>query len=755
MLNDLNDILTLYENIKKNGVTAVDFQKQIEFLSSNISNLRFYPWQAADELSPAGPDTIAFEDPDGLPPLSNKQLQIFKDWSRPSVALGSTLSMDVKGAETLCQDSLEDCSFVASLLSIYFYEQRHSLSLLQPNIFPQDEHNRPVISPTGKYWVRINFNGTTRRVTVDDKLPTTRDSSKHSLFVRSSSNPGLLWPAILEKAYLKLMGGYDFLGSYSACDTYALCSWIPEVVPINGYLQEPNASRAALWSKMYNPFKAGNLMICVGTGSISRAESEAYGLISDHDYTVMDLCETKNPDGSVRRILQIKNPWLSEQSTDKLGSIQIPPAEAPEALYGSFWVTFDSLCLHFSSLYFNWNYKLFDYQTTTNFLWSLKSIEFAHKSRSYVGNPQFSISNNNSTENVAWLLLSRHLTDRDSTVGYIGLHVYNANGHRIYHPDEFECIRKGTFLNTFHYVLKIPIPANTTYTIVVGGNDVVCKYSTLRFSITTYSIFPVEFKKATEEFPCKKVMEGSWEGESAGGSWANDTYLNNPRFLIKVPHPGTNLKLALVSESGFPINFRVYMADSLKSRNVQSMKTLQSSGEYRIGSTMTKASEIKVGSYMVVVSMFEPQVSGTFSLVCRASQDLQISQLPSINAGMFKRTLELPWDNTARKEIVFVVANKCTAFFRTATCRTNEDDRVSSESQYRPHLRVSIFEIPSHRLIYSSNEFTDHEFGVYLDELQFYPDMTYICLIERMERGYGSVKLEVHSTSPVTLNNQA
>lgn len=694
-----------------------------------------------------------FDDPDGLPPLSAKQMQIFRDWERSEVALDAQLSMG-DGAETLCQDSLEDCSFVASLLSIYFYQTKHNLPSLKRSIYPQDADGNPVVSPSGKYWVRLNFNGTMRRVTVDDRLPTTKNAKEHSLFVRSMSNPGLLWPAILEKAYLKLMGGYDFLGSYSACDTYALCSWIPEVLFINGYLQEPNASRGALWDKIFSPFKEGNLMICVGTGSISAAESEAYGLISDHDYTVMDLREVKQPDGSVKRILQIKNPWLNEKSRDKLGSIQIPPAEAPEALYGSFWVTFDSLCLRFSSLYFNWNPKLFNHRKTSNFLWSTKGITFANKTRSYGSNPQFSISNNNSTENVAWLLLSRHLTDRESMSGFVSLHIYDADGNKVSAADEFPSLRRGTFLNTIHYLLKIPIPANKTYTIVVGGNEIVSKFSSLRFSLTAYSLLPVGFERAREELPFKKVLTGTWETDSAGGSWSNDTYLNNPRFSITVGKPIETFKLALVSESGYPINFRMYLSDDSKSRNLSTMKLLNSSGEYRIGNTMVKIPRVMPGSYMVVVSMFEPDVSGAFSLIARGSSDFELEQLPSINAGMFKRSLEMDWESSARKEILFHVTSPCTAYLRTATCQNSEisHDSSLSSSQYRPHLRVSIFESPSNRLIYSSKEFTDNEFGVYLDSLKFYPGLNYICLVERMERGYGSFKLEVHSTSPVALS---
>jgi calpain-7 len=96
-------------------------------------------------------------------------------------------------------------------------------------MYPYDaEKGCPKMSSSGKYTLKLNFNGTYRKVEIDDRLPVS--TSSRVLHVVDRHNPSLLWPALVEKAYLKVRGSYDFPGSNSGTDLWILTGWIPEQI---------------------------------------------------------------------------------------------------------------------------------------------------------------------------------------------------------------------------------------------------------------------------------------------------------------------------------------------------------------------------------------------------------------------------------------------------------------------------------------------------------------------------------------------
>lgn len=215
-------------------------EQKILWLSSRVNGHTFPPWTRMPELldftlsDQSGPFHEGYD-----LGLSKHQRENFDKWARPEDAVpppswfpdrkGITPTMKSAQNVDLVQDTALDCSVVASLCAGASRSEKGFQSMLSRVIFPFDLQNKcPAISPNGRYLYRFNFNGCFRAVEIDDRLPVSK--SKRLLHTVDRNNPRLLWPALLEKAYLKVRGGYDFPGSNSNTDIWIMGGWIPEIV---------------------------------------------------------------------------------------------------------------------------------------------------------------------------------------------------------------------------------------------------------------------------------------------------------------------------------------------------------------------------------------------------------------------------------------------------------------------------------------------------------------------------------------------
>ncbi|ROW14409.1 hypothetical protein VPNG_03954 [Cytospora leucostoma] len=653
-------------------------EKTILLRSSKLHGSIFPPWEA-------DPDPVVFRSKQLDEPLftdtsdfsfSKKQNEVFDGWKRPTELFndsGPELFENSMVARTDCdlvQDITTDCSVVASLCAVMRHLKPDKNSLLPTLIYPFDyDRGRPVASQNGKYIFRLNFNGCFRQVVIDDRLPASKTS--RTFFVVDRRNPELIWPALMEKAYLKIRGGYDFPGSNSGTDLWVLTGWIPEQI----FLQSDDIELDQTWKRMKNAFGYGDVVVTLGTGRLSRQEEETLGLAGEHDYAVMDL---KVQDTGERRML-LKNPWCDGLvwkgfgSTTTVDAETYPPSPtlsrptrkpdsrasspSPDAdMTGTFWISLEDVVQNFESLYLNWNPALFTDRQDHHFTWTLPSramqTSFAH-------NPQYAFTS--PTSGSVWILLSRHFQDGElpiarsrasmqppatslaevsNSLGFMSVYLFDsAGGHCVQLPDR--PAHQSPFVDSPQTLMRLEAQAGTAYTVVVAQEGLpLPRYS---FTLSFFSRAPLDVHKATPRLREYTELEGSWTRRTAGGNARTISFSHNPQYALAVPSP-TPISLLLATDADdTPVHVDLAWAGGHRVTALAVRDTVCSSGEYRRGCALAEVrapQRLDPGTYTVVASTFEPGQLASFSL--RVGSDVPVSLTPVVPdaAGRLRAELQ-------------------------------------------------------------------------------------------------------------------
>ena len=251
-------------------------QYEIEVLkrSSHITSGVFLPWSDDEALEFNNSPTQRWTNPtdNGKLPLSDKQVEKGCRWARPadivSMRRNSCKIAMIKSITpyTIKQHCVSDCSFIAGLCISAAFERRFNRRLVSSLIYPQDPTTgMPVYNPHGVYMVKLWLNGVARRVIIDDQLPV---DSRGKLLCSHTTNANVLelWVPLLEKAYMKLCGGYNFPGSNSGVDLFCLTGWIPERIffPENrNKVKDFETPVERAWERLYSANSYGDCLITV------------------------------------------------------------------------------------------------------------------------------------------------------------------------------------------------------------------------------------------------------------------------------------------------------------------------------------------------------------------------------------------------------------------------------------------------------------------------------------------------------------
>uniref|UniRef100_A0A8C8BSD4 Calpain catalytic domain-containing protein n=1 Tax=Oncorhynchus tshawytscha TaxID=74940 RepID=A0A8C8BSD4_ONCTS len=640
--------------------------EEIEVLrsTSKINGIPFVPFMSVD-LKERFAFPVPFSDKLGKLALSPKQKTIFSRWVRPDEICNNPTMILSVSSFSIKQTVVSDCSFVASLAISAAYERRYNKKLITSIIYPQNRRGEPEYNPCGKYMVKLHINGVPRKVIIDDFLPCGQNGE---LLCSYSSNRNELWVSLIEKAYMKVMGGYDFPGSNSNIDLHALTGWIPERIAMHSDNQ--SFIKDDTFRMLYQRFHRGDVLITTATGVMTEEEGERWGLVPTHAYAVLDIREHKG-----KRFLQLKNPWshlrwkgrFSERdeknwTPELLKYLNFDPKTAQKFDNGVFWITFEDLCQYYDVIYLSWSPALFRESSCIHSSWDGKQgpVKDAY---SLANNPQYRLEVTCPAGGTAvWVLLTRHITDKDDFAQnkeFITLVVYKTEGKKVYYPSDPPPYIDGIRINSPHYLTKMRLTSTGThtFTLVVSQYE---KQNTINYTLRVYSGCKFSFSKIPTPFThTKRVtftstclfvhilywhdnkitilhcesplslpvqINGQWKGPSAGGCGNyKDSYKHNPIYQFNLERPGPML-IELRGSRQYSVGFEMVTVSTVVEPGPAGHPK-KNSGDYRCGFCYMEADHVPAGIYNVIPTTFLPKQEGPFFLDFSSATPLKVSQL--------------------------------------------------------------------------------------------------------------------------------
>ncbi|MCJ1380318.1 cysteine protease [Xylographa soralifera] len=581
--------------------------------------------------------------------FTEAQLDVFAGWRRPSEALsveglktdrhdamGITPTMVPSGATDLVQDMTGDCSLVASLCAGIARAEAGHTKVISSYMFPYDFRTmRPAKSPNGKHIFKMQFNGVFRKVVIDDRLPSSR--TLRSLHVLDRKNPGLLWPALLEKAYLKVMGGYDFPGSNSGTDIWILIGWIPEQL----FLQSDDIVPSGLWRRVMKAYTGGNVLITLGTGKMSRHVEGESGMAGEHDYAVINL---KEEDG--RRFFLIKNPWSEASSwkeSDNTKHIDVISESDGDLVKrsetvrsGAFWMEINDAFQHFETIYLSWNPAFFSHRQDIHFSWSLDTIR--SPAGSFYRNPQYIVRCPEG--GTLWLLLNKHfrnfvsrsgagLTAPCSLPAFLSLYAFENDGNRVFTSDNF--LRRSPYVDAPNTLLRLELPPKSIYTIVISEQDM--PSSNHNFTLSAFSEKPITLYQAEDKYSHSVIHKGAWALSSSGGNSNSPAYHTNPQFSLELSQSSDLVIFLEAEDEDIPVHIKLLWLNGKRAVQVSTRDIVGDSGEYRIGSAVANIPDVQSGIYTLVCSTFKQGQISKFSLYVRSMSECSMCYIPLAEPG--------------------------------------------------------------------------------------------------------------------------
>lgn len=265
------------------------------------------------------------------------------EWRRPAQFFKGPYALfrDGIAPEDIRQGALGDCWFLCAIAALTEFP------VMIENLFPVPGRTGTTY---GVHTVRFCKNGLWVDVRVDDFFPCYPMAGP----LYSKANGDELWVLLLEKAYAKLHGSYDAIRAGWAYEAMMDLTGAPCVtIRFDG-----SGDEVEVWGSILRWDIQGYLMSASTPGEDTSSEGvrikSATGLVAGHAYTLIAAKQSSQG----HRLVKLRNPWGSMEWTgDWSDSSPLWTQEMQAEIEvltqvddGTFWMCFEDLLKHFSSL---------------------------------------------------------------------------------------------------------------------------------------------------------------------------------------------------------------------------------------------------------------------------------------------------------------------------------------------------------------------------------------------------------------------
>jgi calpain-7 len=490
------------------------------------------------------------------------------------------------------------------------------------------------------------------------------------------------------------------------------------------------------WLRVFKAFNFGDVLVTLGTGSLSRVEEKELGLASSHNYAVLDMKESEG-----RRLMLVKNPWSEATKGNAYDSVKswskdldidvkgvVEDTSSTKQLDflapGTFWMDFNNLMRHFAFIYLNWNPSLFAYRQDHHFAWDLTEDDASLES--FSSNPQFSITNNGATP--VWLLLSRHFrtgddrppilsgTTAEEKNDCLNLYIFENGGYTAFLRSG--ALHQGSYISSPQTMLPFQMPKGKTFTVVVAQQAF--QPGSYSFTLSAFSRKQLEISRAVAKYNEQSILNGAWANGTAGGNTDSSAYPQNPQFSLRLPKGGDTVLLLETSHSDLLVNIRVFWGNGKRVTQVTTRDILGDSGEYRRSCALLELHAVDAGVYTIVCSTFAPGQTGNFRLKIYSTDDCHVSPIPSEAAGRLSTLRPATFTPGVNRLLAPIMPQRLTKFLAIARPSLNPRmPRVYSQSSFPMKLSIEYGQGPNKDIaaVSGDGDFIDSPMGVRTGDL--------------------------------------